>query len=162
MPGSNRGARDKIAFGGPPVSDGNRRDTDTGPPPRGRGRPIALTAPDRAVNLTSLGGSNSMNTTWIMESPLAMVEGESITYTVTYLGAASVSSPTTKAYKDGTDVTTTVFPTNAPSASGNVVTLSPVTGLVGGQTYIVALTATVDARTEIRKLKILAVSDEGE
>ena len=91
--------------------------------------------------------------TWVVESPVDAIEGESLTFTITYEGATTVSSPTAAAYRNKTTVTSTVFPTNTPTASGNVVTLSPATGLLHGQ-YVIAVTATVDGNTEVRKVQV--------
>lgn len=51
--------------------------------------------------------------------------------------AASVSSPVVTAYdeEDESDVTSTVFPTNSPTASGTVVTLSALRALTEGRIY---------------------------
>ena len=98
---------------------------------------------------------------WVVESPVYATEGESLTYTITYEGATTVSSPSALAYRNKTAVTSTVFPTNTPTASGNVVTLSPLTGLLHGN-YIVSVTATVDGNTEVRKLMVIVGRDEEE
>jgi hypothetical protein len=92
---------------------------------------------------------------YLLESPYPTVAGESIPLTVTYDQATSVSSPVVTAYKNRADVTSTLFPTNSPTASGNVVTLSALTGMVGGNTYVIALSATVDGATIIRKLVVM-------
>jgi hypothetical protein len=99
----------------------------------------------------------AMDTVWAIESPVTMVEGESRTFTVQFLGASSVSSPSVKAYHNKSDVTSTLFPTNTPTASGDTVTLSPLEGIEGGETYVIVVTATVDSNTEIGKFQIVAV-----
>lgn len=91
---------------------------------------------------------------YLLESPYPTVAGESLPLTVTYDQATSVSSPSVTAYKNRADVTNTLFPTNTPTASGNVVTLSTLTGMVGGNTYVIAISATVDGATIIRKLVV--------
>lgn len=98
----------------------------------------------------------------VSESPRYTVAGESLTMAWVFEGASSVSSPSVVAYKDGTLVTDTLFPTNSPTASGNAVTFSPLTGMVGGDTYVVVLSATVDGSTRVVKLvvKTAAASDE--
>lgn len=57
---------------------------------------------------------------------------------------ASVTSPSVKVIQedDGTDVTSTVMPTNSPSASTLVVTLSILKLLTAGKSYRVEVTVT--------------------
>ena len=98
---------------------------------------------------------------WVIESPIDAVEGESLTFTITYEGATTASSPTAVAYRNKTSDTSIVFPTNTPTGSGNVVTLSPLTGLVHGK-YVVAVTATVDSQTQVRKFMVRVGRDEDE
>jgi hypothetical protein len=90
----------------------------------------------------------------LIESPINMIEGETITYSVTWQGASSLSSPTAKVYKDGTDITSTAMSSGSHSVSGNVQTLKP---LVAGSTdgkkkYVVIIEVVVDGNTERRKL----------
>ena len=99
--------------------------------------------------------------TWLIESPIDAIEGESLTFTITYEGATTCSSPTALAYRNKTSVTATVFPTNTPTASGNVVTLSPLTGMLHGN-YVVAVTATVDGNVQVRKFQVRVGRDEDE
>lgn len=98
--------------------------------------------------------------TFAVESPVYVVEGESLTFSCTAWGA--VSSPSAVAYRKKTTVTSTVFPTNSPSASGSVVTLSPATGFVGGANYIIAVTFTLSGDTFVRKIELVASKDEQE
>lgn len=91
---------------------------------------------------------------YLQESPYPTVAGENLMLTVTYDQATTVASPSVAAYKNRATVTSTLFPTNSPTASGNVVTLSPLTGMVGGNTYVIAITATVDGAIVIRKLVV--------
>ena len=102
------------------------------------------------------------NDTHVNESPRYTVAGESLTMLWVFEGATSVSSPVVTGYKDGTAVTSTLFPTNTPTASGNAVTFSPLTGMVGGDTYVVVLSATVDGSTRLIKLVVKTAAAEDE
>jgi hypothetical protein len=99
---------------------------------------------------------------WLNESPVVLVAGASRTYTITYEGVAAVTSPSAIAYKDSTDVSGTVFPAGSITASGATVTLKPLTGLLGGEVYVIAITATADGNLDVRKLKVLAVEPSDE
>lgn len=116
-----------------------------------------LTAPRAALELMAVNDS-----IWVLESPIVMVAGESKTFTITYEDAAAVSSPSALAYKDGTDVTSTLFPAGSITASGVTVTLKPLTGLIGGDVYVINVTATVDGSTVIKKIKIIAADPKDE
>jgi len=74
----------------------------------------------------------------IQEGRLYQGTAERIAYAIdTSNVATSPSSPSATAYdeQDETDVTTTVFPTGSPSASGNVITLTLLRELTIGHTY---------------------------
>ena len=93
---------------------------------------------------------------WVDEKEVDMVEGETITFAVEFKGAVSVSGPGATVYRSGTDVTSTVMPSGSHTASSNVVTLKPLTAQSGdgGQEYVVAVSATVDGNSEIRKFQV--------
>lgn len=101
---------------------------------------------------------------WVIESPVDMISGETITFSVTFQGATSVTSPSATVYLNGTDYTSTAMPSGSHTASGNVATLKPLVAGAndGGEKYVVAVSATVDGNTELRKLmvNILKASDE--
>ena len=63
--------------------------------------------------------------------------------------AGSVSSPAAKAFDEGTgeEVTSTVFPTNTPSVSTLVVTLSLLTALTDNKTYRIEVSASDGTNT---------------
>lgn len=109
-----------------------------------------------AINLSAKEGSAWANNRKAYE----VVEGESITFSITYSGATAVSSVSAKVYRRTTDVTSSVMPSGSTSASGNVATLKPVTAMVGGNDYVVAVTATVDGNTRIKKFTIKCQKDE--
>jgi hypothetical protein len=81
---------------------------------------------------------------WCEQSPIYAAEGEKRYVTVTFLDVTTISSPSVKAYANKRDVTSVVLPTNSPTAATNVVTLSPIFNMTGGNRYVVAVTATAD------------------
>ena len=99
----------------------------------------------------------------IVESPIDMIEGEIITYTVTWEDAISLSSPTAIVYRRAEDITSTVMASGSHSVSGNVQTLKPITAIAGdgGSIYVVDIQVVVDGlNTEIRKLLINILKDK--
>ena len=103
---------------------------------------------------------------WLIESPVTMVEGEVVAYSIDWLGASKVESAVVKVYKNGTDVSdTTMISGDSNVISGNVLTCKKITALTddGGSRYVVVIQCDVDNNTEIRKLLIQIVkpSDEG-
>jgi hypothetical protein len=95
---------------------------------------------------------------WLIEREQVMLEGEAITFSVTFLGATTVASPTSTVYKNGSDVSGTVQ-SGSDSVSANTVTLKTITAQVddGGSVYVVVVQATVDGNTEKRKFLIRVV-----
>ena len=93
---------------------------------------------------------------WLSESPISMIEGETITYNIIYLDATQIGLPSVIVYMDGDDVTSTVMPTGEHSISGNSLTLKPLTACNGdgGNKYVLVIQAVVDGNTERRKLQI--------
>lgn len=106
-----------------------------------------------------------MNENWLIESPVTMVEGEAITFSVDWLGAAKVEDPEVTIFKNGQDISSTVMVSGDEFViSNNVVTLKKITAGEndGGATYVVAICCTVDSNTEIRKLLIHIVKANSE
>ncbi len=94
---------------------------------------------------------------WVLESPVVMVEGEAIAWSVEFLGATEVSEPASTVYKNGADVTDEVcISEDEDSVSGATVTLKTITAKSGdgGHSYIVVVQALVDGNLEMRKLEI--------
>lgn len=92
-----------------------------------------------------------------IESPISMLEGETITYSLTWQGSNSLSSPTVLVFKDGTDYTSTAMPSGSHSVSGNVQTFKPLVttaGTDGGKRFVVIIQCVVDSNTERRKLLV--------
>jgi hypothetical protein len=102
---------------------------------------------------------------WLIESPVTMVEGEVIAYSVDWLGANKVENPGVTVYKNGADVTSSVMVSgDSHSVSGNVLTMKKITAgnNDGGSRYVVVIQSTVDQNTEIRKLLIQVVKADEE
>jgi len=114
---------------------------------------------------TPIPPSNRANLRWklndpeISGSPTFQYPGETVTYTYTVEGSNAPSTPTVVAYKDGsaTAVTSTVFPSGAASASGQVITSQPATGMIAGSEYSIIITATIAGNTEKRKHVVICV-----
>jgi len=73
---------------------------------------------------------------------------ERLVYTITTTNWESApTSPTVVAYDENghTDVTTTVFPSNSASASGDVITLDLLRALTAGHTYRIEVKFTVSS-----------------
>ena len=94
------------------------------------------------------------------ESPIKAVEGSTITLACTFW--AAVTSPSAKVYRGGTEYTSVVMPAGSASASGNVATLKPLTALVGGFRYIVAVSGTVAGDVHVKKIEVIVGRDEDE
>ena len=78
---------------------------------------------------------------WLVESPVTMVAGEQIAFSVDWQGAARVSDPEAYVYRNGADITAEVMTSDdSHQVSGNVVTLKKLSaGLThgGGQARII-------------------------
>jgi hypothetical protein len=97
---------------------------------------------------------------WLIESPVTMVEGEVIAYSVDWLGANKVENPNIKVYKNGSDYTSTCMVSGGSHViSGNVLTMKKISAIAndGGSRYVVVIQCGVDNNTEIRKLLIQIV-----
>ena len=93
------------------------------------------------------------NKVWILESPISLASGAEPVYTVVFDGATTCASPTAKIFQGSTDKTSTNMSGSA-TASGNVVTLPKVVNLVGGLTYVIVLTVTVDSIVTVKKAQL--------
>jgi hypothetical protein len=106
------------------------------------------------------------NKVWLLESPVKMIEGEEIAFSVEWSGAAHVDTPASKVFKNGADISGDVMTSgDADTVSGNIQTLKRITALNGdgGSRYVVEVSATVDNNLEKRKLLIQVIrpGDEG-
>jgi hypothetical protein len=94
---------------------------------------------------------------WLIESPVTMVEGELIAYSVDWQGAAYVSDPEANVYKNGVDITEECMDgEDTHVINGNVLTLKKLQARAtdGGARYVLVIEANVDGNLERRKLLI--------
>jgi hypothetical protein len=102
---------------------------------------------------------------WLIESPVVMVEGEQIAYSVDWQGAARVESPAAVVYKNGADITAqTMDAGDEHVITGSVLTLKKLRALSGdgGARYVLVVEAEVDGNLERRKLLIHIVKANAE
>lgn len=141
-----------------PPSSGVIRAT---PPPATPGAatiwPVALRAPRMKLRLSAM-----QNTPYLFPSPYYVSAADEIPFTVTYEGATTVATPVVAAYKNRTDVTSTIFPTNTPTASGNEVTLSTAKAWTSGERYVIEIKATVDSTILVKVLVVIVRVTGGE
>lgn len=108
---------------------------------------------------------NEGNGVWLIESPITMVEGEQIAFSVDWLGASKVTDPAVDVYKNGTDITQEVMNADDEHViSGNVLTLKKLRAREtdGGARYVMVIEANVNSNTERRKLLIHIIRAESE
>ena len=93
---------------------------------------------------------------YFQEFSITLVAGVSTTIAVNYWGTpSSVSATVYKVTSAGeSDVTATVMPAGSVTISGYTATLKPLTALVGGYQYVLALTGTVGGDVSVKKLII--------
>lgn len=94
---------------------------------------------------------------WLIESPVVMVEGEQIAYSVDWQGAVRVESPQAAVYKNGADITAQAMDADdAHVVTGSVLTLKKLRARSGdgGARYVLVVEAEVDSNLERRKLLI--------
>ena len=96
---------------------------------------------------------------WIKESPVIQGERESIPYSLLFSWAttATVDDSSLIVYKGNEDVTSSVT-TGSNTYSGNIVTLKTLTGLTGGQTYVLSILVTVDGVQDEYKMEVYCAS----
>lgn len=95
---------------------------------------------------------------WVVEKDQVMIEGEAIAFSVDFIGATTVTSPTSTVYKNGVDYSSTVQ-SGSDSVSGSVVSIKTITAQNGdgGAVYIVVVGASVDGNIQKRKFLIRVV-----
>ena len=105
-----------------------------------------------------------MSIPWVVEDVEPVVAGSTITYSITWQGASTLASPSSKVYMNGTDITSTAQPSGSASSSGNIQTLKPIAfqATHGDNYYVVAATCTVDGNVEIVKFKVKVVRPDSE
>lgn len=118
---------------------------------------VALTAPRMRTRLIAM-----QNTPYLYPNPYYVSAADELTFAVLFEGATSVSSPSVKAYKNRTDVSSTIFPSGSPSASSNVVTLPTAKAWTSGERYVIELVATVDGMILTKALSVVVRTTGGE
>lgn len=98
-----------------------------------------------------------LKSAFLVESPIYQGAGATVPYTVTFPWATTAASPVATVYMNEADVTSTVMPSGSATASGNTITLKPLTALTGGETYIVAIAATIDGVADQWFLEVRAI-----
>ena len=103
---------------------------------------------------------------WLIESPISMVEGEQIAFSVDWQGASLVSDPEASVYKNGVDLTEQVMDAGDEHViNGNVLTLKKLRARSedAGAGLVLVVEANVDNNRERRKLliHIVRASHEG-
>lgn len=97
------------------------------------------------------------NLIWLIESPVTMVEGEQIAYSVDWQGAVRVESPEATVFKNAADITAeTMDAGDEHVITGSVLTLKRLRARNGdgGARYVLVVEAEVDGNLERRKLLI--------
>jgi hypothetical protein len=89
--------------------------------------------------------------TFVSPASIYRVSGSSETFEVVFEDAEEVSAPAVTAYRGRRTLTSTVFPNGSSVAAGNSMITPTMTGLVGGQKYVLEFAAVVDGYTTIRK-----------
>lgn len=130
---------------------------NNGHPRPGANRFGSLWSLDLTFPRKVLRGTFMRSDQWALESPYYCSEGETLPLSGIFEFATTVSAPATKCWKDGQDVSGTNL-TGADSASGNIVTMKSFTAMVGGERYVVELTATVDGATQVRAMEFIVRS----
>ena len=97
---------------------------------------------------------------WILESPMEIIAGETVTYSIEWLSVTTLASPTAYVYFNGSDVTSDIMTSGSHSVSGNIQILKAITARTTEQngSYIVVAECTVDGNVERRKLELRVLS----
>jgi hypothetical protein len=102
---------------------------------------------------------------WLVESPITMVEGEQIAFSVEWQGAARVSEAEATVFKNAVDITGQAMEGDDDHViNGNVLTLKKLTAGAtdGGARYVLVVKAEVDGNLEKRKLLVQVVKAAAE
>lgn len=102
---------------------------------------------------------------WLVDSPVTMVEGEEIAYSVDWQGATQVSSPDVQVFKNHVDITAEAMAGgDAHIVNGSVLTMKKLRAAEtdGGARYVVMIEALVDGNLERRKLLVQVVRASAE
>jgi hypothetical protein len=105
----------------------------------------------RRLVIRCIGNGDATQGTFVEPKTIYRIAGASETLEVVFENAEEISSPSVKAYRGRRDLTATVFPSGSSVAAGNAMITPVMTGLVGGQKYVLEFTATIDGYTTVRK-----------
>ena len=95
---------------------------------------------------------------WISASPISCCASDSFTVSDTLAGGTTISAVSTKIYLGTVDKSSTNLSGSA-SNSGNTYITKTISGLLGGNTYILASAVTIDGITTTRKCEIRVQKD---
>ena len=101
------------------------------------------------------------NKIWTEPWTTTIMEGTTGALSLCWEDAGEISSPTAYCYLNGSDASSTHFPTGSNSSSLNIQTTKSITGLEGSKTYYVVFQATVGGKTLLRQHRI-KVAKKGE
>jgi hypothetical protein len=101
---------------------------------------------------------------WLEDSPVTLVEGEQIAFSVDWQGAATVAEPLVAVYKNHVDVTAAAMPGGDHVVNGSVLTMKKLHAAEddGGARYVLVIEAVVDGNRERRKLLVQIVRASAE
>lgn len=107
----------------------------------------------------------SVTSPWVNEGiPVQQGEDATIAWSVRWDYATTVGSTTktVKVFKKGssTDGASTYMPSGSHTASGNILTMKPLTALVGGEKFIISILIDVDGQTDQFWLEVHALKAE--
>jgi hypothetical protein len=105
------------------------------------------------------------NSIWLLDSPVTMLEGEEIAFSVDWQGATVVSDAAVTVYKNAADITDEAMGgADAHLINGNVLTMKKLTAGAtdGGSRYVLLIEAMVDGNRERRKLLVQIVRADAE
>lgn len=91
---------------------------------------------------------------WTSPKKVSQVEGTSRTWAVDFRGYTTVAVSSVTVYLNETDVTSTAMPAGSHAVNGTIITLKPLTALIGGETYVVRVLATCDGDTDGRQFEV--------
>ena len=98
------------------------------------------------------------NDPWLKESPIDQIAGTNvaISYTVVFEGITTVTVNAITVWKDGTNVTATTMPAGTHTASGNRLTMAPLTALIYPGNYVILMEVDVDGQDDAWQLLVRA------
>jgi hypothetical protein len=96
---------------------------------------------------------------WMPISPLACCESDSFPITDQLEAGATITALTVKIYLGSTDKSSEIL-SGSQTFSGNVYSTKILSGMKGGNTYVLAAAVTIDGVTTTRKCEIRVQKDK--